>query len=128
MVNSRYIPSQADVLVFKTIASEPSTSTNPHVARWYTHIKSYAKEHDSLPGSSTAGQAFLGTAPTPTAQADEEEDIDLFGSDEEDDDEAEKLKQQRIAEYNAKKANKPKTIAKVRFVLSALPIQSEAHG
>lgn len=103
--------------MFKAITSEPSTSANPHVARWYKHINSYANEHDSLPGSSSAGDAFLsGSAATPAAEAEEDEEIDLFGSDEEDDEEAEKVKQQRVAEYNAKKANKPKTIAKVRCI------------
>jgi hypothetical protein len=59
---------------------------------------------------SRAGSA----APAPAAAAEEDdEDVDLFGSDDEEvDEEAEKIKQQRLAEYAAKKANKPKTIAK----------------
>jgi elongation factor 1-beta len=39
--------------------------------------------------------------------------VDLFGSDEDEDAEAERIKAERVAEYAAKKANKPKTIAKV---------------
>ena len=114
----RYTPSQADVLVFKAIPSPPDGSANPHAARWYTHIKSYAAEHDSLPGSSTAGETFIGKAaeaaatPAPAA-AEEDDEIDLFGEDEEEDAEAEKLKAERVAAYNAKKANKPKAAAKV---------------
>lgn len=57
-----------------------------------------------------------GAAPAAKAAAggdEEEEEIDLFGSDDEDDAEAEALKAKRVAEYQAKKANKPKTIAKV---------------
>lgn len=104
------------MLVFKAISSEPGASANPHVTRWYNHIKSYAAEHESLPGSSTAGEAFLG-ADTPAAAAPvdaaDDDDIDLFGSDDEDDAEAERIKAERVAAYNAKKANKPKTIAKV---------------
>ena len=38
----------------------------------------------------------------------------MFGSDDEEDAEAERIKAERVAEYAAKKANKPKTIAKVR--------------
>jgi len=105
------------VTVFKAIAAAPDAAANPHVARWYTHIKSYAAEHASLPGSSTAGEAFINEEPAAAAPADEEDDeIDLFGSDDEAEDaEAEKVKAERVAAYNAKKAasGKPKTIAKV---------------
>ena len=110
-----YVPSQADVVVFKAITAQPEATANPNVARWYKHIKSYTNEHDSLPGSSSAGEAFFGDsapAPAPAAAGDDDE-IDLFGSDEEDDAEAERLKAERIAAYNVKKAGKPKTIAKV---------------
>lgn len=56
------------------------------------------------------------SAATPAAAAAEDDDeIDLFGSDDDEvDEEAERLKAERIAVYAAKKANKPKTIAKVR--------------
>jgi elongation factor 1-beta len=102
------------VHVFKAITSEPSAAANPHVARWYTHIKSYAAEHASLPGSSTAGEGFVGESiKAPDAEGDDDE-IDLFGEDEEEDAEAERVKAERVAAYNAKKANKPKTVAKVR--------------
>jgi elongation factor 1-beta len=105
------------VAVFKAIDAAPDPASNPHVARWYTHIKSYAAEHGSLPGSSTAGEAFIGGASAPPAgpAAGEEEEIDLFGSDEEEDAEAERIKAERVAAYNAKKAasGKPKAVAKV---------------
>ena len=95
--------------VFKAIAAAPDAASNPRVARWYTHIKSYTAEHASLPGSSTAGEAFI---------AEEEDEIDLFGSDEEEDAEAERIKAERVAAYNAKKAasGKPKTVAKVSVI------------
>lgn len=114
----RYTPSQADVTVFKVISSDPNAAAHPHVARWHKHIKSYSAEHGSLPGSSTAGEAFLGgaTEAAKPDEGDEDEEIDLFGSDEEDDADAERVKAERVAEYNAKKANKPKTIAKVRDI------------
>lgn len=113
-----YTPSQADVLVFKALTSAPEATASPHVARWYKHIQSYAAEHSDLPGSSTAGEAFIGgSAPAPADAADDDE-IDLFGSDEEEDADAERIKAERVAEYAAKKANKPKTIAKVRICCS----------
>ena len=60
--------------------------------------------------SSTAGAAFIGPSAVLAAAAnEEEEEINLFGEDEEEDTEAE-----RVAAYNETQANKPKTIAKVR--------------
>lgn len=111
----RYTPSQADVHVFKLVGAASDASKFPHITRWYTHIKSYEAEHGSLPGSSTAGESFASAAaPAPAAAEDEDEDeVDLFGSDEEEDAEAERIKAERVATYNAKKANKPKTVAKV---------------
>ena len=115
-----YTPSQADVHVFKAISAAPDASAYPAVARWYAHIKSYTSEFDSLSGSSKAGEAFLGgakaapaAAAAPAKAEEDDDEVDLFGSDEEEDAEAEKLKAERVAAYNAKKANKPKTIAKV---------------
>jgi elongation factor 1-beta len=89
------------------------------VARWYTHIKSYASEFGGLPGGSTAGNAFISVSEKPAAAAEEEDDdIDLFGEDDEEEDaEAERIKAERVAAYNAKKANKPKPTAKVSTVL-----------
>ena len=122
----RYTPSQADVLVFKAISSPPAGPANPHVARWYTHIKSYAAEHESLAGSSTAGEHFIGKAAAAAAPADEDE-IDLFGEDEEEDAEAEKIKAERVAAYNAKKANKPKAVAKVCLNFFLLSVIKSGH-
>ncbi|OCH92539.1 hypothetical protein OBBRIDRAFT_791141 [Obba rivulosa] len=122
-----YTPSQADVHVFKAITSAPDAAAFPHVARWYKHIASYASEHDSLPGSSTAGAAFFAAAAAPAEKAEEGDDdeVDLFGSDEEDDAEAERIKAERVAAYNAKKANKPKTIAKSVVTLEVKPWDDE---
>ena len=100
--------------VFKAISATPDASAYPAVARWYAHIKSYTSEFDSLSGSSKAGEAFLGGASAAKAEAEDDDDeVDLFGSDDEEDAEAERIKAERVAAYNAKKANKPKTVAKV---------------
>lgn len=112
----RYTPSQADVHVFTSLTSSPDASSYPNTARWYRHIKSYEPEHKDLAGSSTAGEAFVVTGAA--AVTEEEEEIDLFGDDEEEDAEAERLKAERVAAYNEKKANKPKTIAKVGLFFS----------
>ncbi|KAJ7270650.1 hypothetical protein B0H12DRAFT_1093255 [Mycena haematopus] len=122
-----YTPSQADVVVFKAILSAPSAESTPHVARWYTHIKSYTSEFASLSGSSTAGDAFLGAsdAPAAAAAADDDDEVDLFGSDEEDDAEAERIKAERVAEYSKKKAGKPKPVAKSVVTLDVKPWDDE---
>ncbi|KAF8889097.1 hypothetical protein BD779DRAFT_418806 [Infundibulicybe gibba] len=127
ILKGEYIPSQADVHVFKSITSPPSGATNPHVTRWYNHIKSYAAEHGTLPGSSTAGEAFIGTqvASSKEAAADDDDEIDLFGSDEEEDAEAERVKAERVAAYNAKKANKTKTTAKSVVTMDVKPWDDE---
>ncbi|KAI6002234.1 hypothetical protein F5J12DRAFT_894313 [Pisolithus orientalis] len=125
-----YAPSQADVHVFKLV-TEPIDSKYPHIKRWFTHIRSYVAEHDTLPGTSNAGQAFVqaavgSTAEPEAAEGEEEEDIDLFGSgDEEEDAEAERLKAERVAAYNARKANKPKTVAKSVVTLEVKPWDDE---
>uniref|UniRef100_A0A673MJ94 Elongation factor 1-delta-like n=1 Tax=Sinocyclocheilus rhinocerous TaxID=307959 RepID=A0A673MJ94_9TELE len=66
--------------------------------------------------------------PAPAKQEEEDEDedyIDLFGSDEEVDEEAERLKEQRLQEYAAKKAKKPALIAKSSILLDIKPWDDE---
>lgn len=53
----------------------------------------------------------------------EDDDIDLFGSDEEDE-EAERIKAQRVQEYAAKKAKKPALIAKSSIILDVKPVRT----
>ncbi|GAA5956149.1 hypothetical protein JCM3765_005468 [Sporobolomyces pararoseus] len=126
-----YTPSQADVAVFKALPSAPSAATYPHTARWYKHIESYSAEHETLPGDASKSYTAYGPstsaeAPKAAAAEEDDDDVDLFGSsDEEVDEEAEKLKQQRLAEYAAKKANKPKTIAKSLVTLDIKPWDDE---
>lgn len=66
-------------------------------------------------------------APAPAAEEDDD-DVDLFGSDDEEvDEEAEKVKAQRIAEYNKKKAAKPKPAAKSIVTLDIKPWDDETN-
>ena len=103
----RYSPSQADVAVYKSLSSAPDASKYAHTARWYSHITSWKDEHARLPGDASktaehygpSTSAAAAAAPAATASKDDDDDIDLFGSDDEEvDEEAEKLKQQRLAE------------------------------
>ncbi|XP_051985307.1 elongation factor 1-delta-like isoform X2 [Xyrauchen texanus] len=55
---------------------------------------------------------------------DDDDDIDLFGSDEEDE-EAERIKAERVKEYSARKAKKPVLIAKSSILLDVKPWDDE---
>ncbi|CAR23404.1 Translation elongation factor 1B subunit beta eEF-1Bb [Lachancea thermotolerans] len=105
--------SQADVSVYKAFQQ-----AYPDFARWFNHIAVKSGQFDSLPAAK---------APAAPAEAeDDDDDVDLFGSsDEEVDEEAEKLKAKRLAEYNAKKAAKPKPAAKSIVTLDVKPWDDE---
>ncbi|KAG2199191.1 hypothetical protein INT46_011638 [Mucor plumbeus] len=99
---------EADAAVAKALGSAPAAEY-ANINKWFTEVK---------PTEAAA----------PAAAAEEDDDIDLFGSDDEEvDEEAEKVKAQRIAEYNAKKANKPKTIAKTTVTLEVKPWDDETN-
>ncbi|KAI4799288.1 hypothetical protein KUCAC02_017024 [Chaenocephalus aceratus] len=105
---------QADTTMFDAIPSAPS-STFPHLLRWYNHVKSFLRERANLP--SAKSQFVL---------EEDDDDIDLFGSDDEEDGaEVEKLKEQRLAEYAAKKSKKPALIAKSSILLDVKPWDDE---
>lgn len=73
-----------------------------------------------LPGTKKAASEY-GPAAGAAKKADDD-DVDLFGSDDEEEDaEAEKAKAARLAEYQAKKAKKPVVIAKSSVVLDVKP-------
>jgi len=78
-------------------------------------------------GSSTGASTASGDAKKPSAPApqDGEDDVDLFGSDEEEDEAAAKIKEQRLAEYAAKKQKKPGVIAKSNVILDVKPWDDE---
>ncbi|XP_032670603.1 probable elongation factor 1-delta [Odontomachus brunneus] len=56
----------------------------------------------------------------------DDEDVDLFGSDSEGDDaEAAKIREERLAAYTAKKSKKPALIAKSNIILDVKPWDDE---
>jgi translation elongation factor EF-1beta len=80
----------------------------------------------SLPGTKKAASEYGPGAAAATEEAKDEDDIDLFGDDEEVDEEAEKIKAQRVAEYNAKKALKgPGPVAKSSLLIEVKPWDDE---
>lgn len=68
-------------------------------------------------------------APSPAKPKDDDDDddgVDLFGSDsEEEDEESKRVKEQRLAEYAAKKSKKPQLIAKSNIILDVKPWDDE---
>ena len=124
--------------MFTSIKATPDAKVHPHVARWYKHIASYASEHASLPGQ--AGKAASSYVPslsapqaggnkTAATEEEDEDEVDLFGSDNEDDAaaqaEIEKKHAERIASYNSKKSGKVKPAAKSIVTLEVKPWDDE---
>ncbi|OTA53590.1 hypothetical protein K449DRAFT_389771 [Hypoxylon sp. EC38] len=128
-----YSPSQADVAVFKAISSAPDAEKYPHAARWYKHIASFEDEFPTLPGDASKPYTVYGPEevaatlnPAKAPAAAEEDDVDLFGSDDEEEDaEAARVREERLAAYKAKKEAKPKTIAKSVVTLDVKPWDDE---
>lgn len=115
-------------MTYKAFSAAPDAAKYPHAARWYKHIASYEDEFSTLPGD--ASKAFTAYGPEsselPVNPKDkpeaEDEDEDLFGSDSEEEDPtvvAERNK--RLEEYKAKKAAKPKPVAKSLVTLEVKP-------
>ncbi|CED85213.1 elongation factor 1 beta delta chain [Phaffia rhodozyma] len=125
-----YAPSQSDVGVFAAVGSAPSAAEYPHTARWYNHIKSWEAEHKDLPGDAAAASKLFGGASSSApaaAEEEDEDDIDLFGSDDEEEDaERERIKAERVAAYNEKKAAKgPAAVGKSVVTLDVKPWDDE---
>jgi elongation factor 1-beta len=96
-----------------------------HVQRWYRQIASYsAQEKATWTGTATVPAAGK---PTVTSKpADDDDDVDLFGSeDEEETAEAARIKEERVAAYAAKKSEKPALIAKSSIILDVKPWDDE---
>jgi len=124
-------PSQADVAVFESMSGRPSADL-PHALRWYQHISSYGTEKKSLPGVKKHvgeyGPEVVKSSKTADVKAtkdEDEEDFELFGSDDEPDEEADRVKAERLAAYEAKKSKKEVIIAKSNIVLDVKPWDDE---
>ncbi|KAI2635294.1 hypothetical protein GGS21DRAFT_74667 [Xylaria nigripes] len=128
-------PSQADVAVFKALKSAPDADKYPHAARWYKHIASFEDEFATLAGDASKpytaygpGEATEAPASAPAAEAAGDDDVDLFGSDDEEEDaEAVRVREERLAAYREKKAAKPKVAAKSVVTLDVKPWDDETN-
>lgn len=114
-------------MTYKAFSAAPDAAKYPHVARWYKHIASYEGEFSTLPGD--ASKAFTAYGPestelpvNPKDKPEDEEEEDLFGSDSEEEDPAVVAERnKRLEEYKAKKAAKPKPVAKSLVTLEVKP-------
>jgi len=128
-----FSPSQADVVSFKALKEAPDAAKYPHAARWYKHIASYSEEFATLPGDASKPYTTYGpevTAatlnPAKAPAAEEDDDVDLFGSDDEEEDaEAERIRNERLAEYKKKKEGKVKPAAKSVVTMDIKPWDDE---
>ena len=119
-------------MTFKAFSGAPDAEKYPHVARWYKHIASYESEFSTLPGDPSKAYTTYGPESTemPTnpkdKPAEDDDDMDLFGSDDEDPEVA-KQREANLAAYKAKKASKPKPVAKSLVSLEVKPWDDETN-
>jgi elongation factor 1-beta len=128
-----YVPSQADVACFKALKSTPDKEKYPHAARWFKHIATYESEFATLTGDASKPYSSYGPdavaatlnpakAPAEDKDGDDDDDVDLFGSDDEEEDkEAARIREDRLAEYKKKKEAKPKAAAKSLITMDVKP-------
>ncbi|KAK3044568.1 hypothetical protein LTS18_000925 [Coniosporium uncinatum] len=133
-----YAPTQADVKCFQQFESAPDASKFPYAARWYKHIATFESEFSSLPGDPSKAHTAYGPESSELAShpasapagseitQEEEEDVDLFGSDDEEEDaEAARVREERLAEYKKKKEGKSKPAAKSIVTMDVKPWDDE---
>ena len=114
-----FAPSQADNAVFEALATAPPGDLF-HALRFFNHINSFTEaERKAFPGASATPAA---AAP---AAAKNDDDFDLFGSDEEEDAEAARVREERLKAYAEKKAKKPALVAKSCVKLDIKPWDDE---
>merc|ERR1712080_574936 len=127
-------PSQADVKAFQQMKEAPAVEKYPHAYRWYKHIASFESEFGKLPGDASkdvtaygpgAEELTINPAKAPEKKEEDDDEVDLFGSDDEVDEEAEKIKAARVEEYKQKKAGKAKPAAKSIVTLEVKPWDDE---
>ncbi|CAF0824449.1 unnamed protein product [Didymodactylos carnosus] len=144
-----YQPSKGDIVVFEAVKKSPPKDLE-NAFRWFKHISSFDdNERQKFKGERKAidqygrvsGQdsvekhVFKSLSHDPHEKSDEktntttakpaksgnDDDIDLFGSDDEDDEEAKRIRDERLKTYAEKKSKKPGPIAKSSIVLDIKP-------
>lgn len=110
---------------------KPPAEKYCHALRWYNHIKSFSEAEQkcfavgSCPFKSAASTVPELGADKKGAAGDEDDDVDLFASDDEEDAEAARVREERLKAYAEKKSKKPELIAKSSIVLDVKPWDDE---
>merc|ERR1712128_258020 len=133
----RYIAShQVDTLVTGLSSAEEMAlvkklntleTENKQLKKVTDDLKALVLSLEARVGSLEGGKVGAEPAAAPAAAAeDDDDDVDLFGSDDEEESEEKKrITEERLAAYHAKKANKPKVIAKTSVLLDVKPWDDE---
>jgi translation elongation factor EF-1beta/outer membrane murein-binding lipoprotein Lpp len=95
-------------------------------------VEAMRSKIDELSGGKSVAPAAKQAAPAQNNQAKapakaDEEDVDLFGSDEEEDDEKARVREERLKAYADKKKAKPGPIAKSSVILDVKPWDDETN-
>lgn len=100
---------------------------NKNLKKVTDDLKSMVLKLENRVAALEKGGAKAAPAPAAKEEEEEDEDVDLFGSESEEEDDAEKdkIRQERLAAYAAKKAKKPKLIAKTSVLLDVKPWDDE---
>jgi len=116
------IATQSDTTVFGQIKNAPSAKDYPYLSRWFNHIKSFGAGTAKFPAATECQNGAGAHASKPV----DDDDIDLFGSDgEEESADAAKVREQRLKEYADKKSKKAGPIAKSSVILDVKPWDDE---
>jgi len=129
------LPTQADLTVLKAMSGAPAGGYI-NALRWFKHVSSFVAaetekfakaDFDVVVGGGAAAAAPARPAKKVEEEEEEEDDddFDMFGSDDEVDEEAERIKAERLAAYAEKKSKKPALIAKSNVILDIKPWDDE---
>ncbi|CAF0968253.1 unnamed protein product [Rotaria magnacalcarata] len=135
-----YVPTKGDVVVFEAVKKAPATEFE-NALRWYNHIASFddaekakfqgeskaVDQYGEQPGQDHLEKEELKSLSVDTAKkpaAEDDDDIDLFGDENEEETE---LTKQRVAAYAEKKSKKPVLVAKSNIVLDIKPWDDETN-
>lgn len=111
-----YEPTQADNAVFEALGVAPLGDLF-HALRFFNHINSFTEaERKKFPGKVTAS----------AKPVKDEDEVDLFGSDDEEEDaEAARIREERLKMYAEKKSKKPTLVAKSCIKMDIKPWDDE---
>lgn len=97
---------QADNVVFEALGTAPAGDLF-HALRFFNHISSFSEaERKAFPGARKAVEQYGdASVAAPATKVEDEDDVDLFGSDDEEESaEAARIRDERVKAYAAKKS------------------------